>query len=403
MKNENLRIDQAVILAGGLGSRLGNITKKIPKPLIKVNGIPFIEYIIENFSRFGIKKILILTSYKSKHFFKKYHNKTLYGLKIRCHDEKKAKGTGGALLDAKKKLDNFFYLCNGDTFFNINILNFNLSLKKNDLLSIGVSKKKKNTRYSGLKLKKNKIVDFNSNNTRHVNSGYYLVNKKLFSLYNVKNKTFSFEKDLIPYLVAKKKVKFVLFKDKTFLDIGVKKDLIYSPKYLSKNKINKAVFLDRDGVINYDYGYVYKLKDFKWKPGVIRFIKYLNDNEYLVFVVSNQSGVGRGYYKEDDVKKLELYIQNNLIKYGAHIDEFKYSFYYKFSKKKKYTKSLNLRKPNIGNFQILNKKWNLNLKKSFMIGDQPSDISFGNRAGLKSLNINDYKNLFQIVTKKIIK
>ena len=127
MKNENLRIDQAVILAGGLGSRLGNITKKIPKPLIKVNGIPFIEYIIENFSRFGIKKILILTSYKSKHFFKKYHNKTLYGLKIRCHDEKKAKGTGGALLDAKKKLDNFFYLCNGDTFFNINILNFNLS------------------------------------------------------------------------------------------------------------------------------------------------------------------------------------------------------------------------------------------------------------------------------------
>ena len=109
MKNENLRIDQAVILAGGLGSRLGNITKKIPKPLIKVNGIPFIEYVIENFSRFGIKKILILTSYKSKLFFKKYHNKTLYGWKIQCHDEKKEKGTGGALLDAKKKLDNFFF------------------------------------------------------------------------------------------------------------------------------------------------------------------------------------------------------------------------------------------------------------------------------------------------------
>ena len=87
---------------------------------------------MKNFSRFGIKKILILTSYKSKIFFKKYHNKILYGIKIQCHDEKKAKGTGGALLDAKKKLDNFFYLCNGDTFFNINILNFNLSLKKAD-------------------------------------------------------------------------------------------------------------------------------------------------------------------------------------------------------------------------------------------------------------------------------
>ena len=102
MKNENFRINQAVILAGGFGSRLGNITKKIPKPLIKVNGIPFIEYIMKNFSRFGIKKILILTSYKSKIFFKKYHNKILYGIKIQCHDEKKAKGTGGALVDAKK-------------------------------------------------------------------------------------------------------------------------------------------------------------------------------------------------------------------------------------------------------------------------------------------------------------
>ena len=85
-----LKVNQAVILAGGFGSRLGDITKKTPKPLIKVNGIPFIEHIIKNFSRFGIAKILILTSYKSKLFIKKYH-KTLYGLKIQCHDEKKLK------------------------------------------------------------------------------------------------------------------------------------------------------------------------------------------------------------------------------------------------------------------------------------------------------------------------
>ena len=75
-------------------------------------------------------------------------------LKYNAMTKKKAKGTGGALLDAKKKLDNFFYLCNGDTFFNINILNFNLSLKKADFLSVGVSKKNKISRYSGLKLKK---------------------------------------------------------------------------------------------------------------------------------------------------------------------------------------------------------------------------------------------------------
>ena len=203
-------------------------------------------------------------------------------------------------------------------------------------------------------------------------------------MYKPKDKIFSFEKDLIPFFISKKKVKYVLFKDKTFLDIGVKKDLIYSPKYLLKNKITKAVFLDRDGVINYDYGYVHKIKDFKWKPGIIKFIKYLNDNEYFVFVVSNQSGVGRGFYKEKDVKKLELCIQQKLANYGAHIDDFKYSFYYKFSKQKKYRKKLNLRKPNIGNFHILDKKWHFNTKKSFMIGDQSSDIFFGKRLGLIS-------------------
>ena len=101
MKNENFRINQAVILVGGFGSRLGNITKKIPKPLIKVNGIPFIEYIMKNFSRFGIKKILILTSYKSKIFFKKYHNKILY-IKIQCHDEKKQRELEVRFLMQKK-------------------------------------------------------------------------------------------------------------------------------------------------------------------------------------------------------------------------------------------------------------------------------------------------------------
>ena len=69
--------------------------------------------------------------------------------------------------------------------------------------------------------------------------------------------------------------------------------------------------------------------------------------------------------------------------------------------KKNYIKKLNLRKPNIGNFHILDKKWHFNTKKSFMIGDQSSDIFFGNKAGLKSLNINNFKNISQIIKKKL--
>ena len=105
-KNKTLSkktINQAVVLCGGLGSRLGNITKKTPKPLIKIGGKPFLNYIIERLVRIRIKKILLLCCYKNEEFFRKYHkkiiNKNTY---ITCIKEKKLLGTGGALINAKK-------------------------------------------------------------------------------------------------------------------------------------------------------------------------------------------------------------------------------------------------------------------------------------------------------------
>ena len=97
-------INQAVILCGGLGSRLGNITKKTPKPLIKIAGKPFLNYIIDRLVRIRIKKILLLCCYKNEKFFKKYHNKKINkNTYITCIKEKNLLGTGGALINAKKK------------------------------------------------------------------------------------------------------------------------------------------------------------------------------------------------------------------------------------------------------------------------------------------------------------
>ena len=95
-------IDQAVIYVGGLGTRLQEITKKTPKPLISVNKKPFLNHLIKNLSRFGFKEVILLCFYKSEIFFKKYHNKNLYGIKVICVKEKKQLGTAGSLLNAKK-------------------------------------------------------------------------------------------------------------------------------------------------------------------------------------------------------------------------------------------------------------------------------------------------------------
>jgi NDP-sugar pyrophosphorylase family protein len=135
----NKVIDQAVILAGGLGTRLGNITKKIPKPLIKLNNKPFIEYLFFNLSRQGFRRVLILCSYKASLFFKKYHNKKYLNLKILCVKEKCLAGTGGALLNAKNLLDKKFLLCNGDTYLDANINDFCFRFNSKKMLALIIS------------------------------------------------------------------------------------------------------------------------------------------------------------------------------------------------------------------------------------------------------------------------
>ena len=89
--------------------------------------------------------------------------------------------------------------------------------------------------------------------------------------------------------------------------------------------LKPAVFFDRDGVLNVEKGYVYKISDFEWMKGAKEAIKYLNEADYLVFVVTNQSGISRNYYSEQDVLELHQYMANELSKVNARIDEFFYS------------------------------------------------------------------------------
>tara|TARA_X000001036_G_scaffold183105_2_gene173072 strand:+ start:4147 stop:4647 length:501 start_codon:yes stop_codon:yes gene_type:complete len=143
-----------------------------------------------------------------------------------------------------------------------------------------------------------------------------------------------------------------------------------------------AAFLDRDGVINYDYGYVYKLKDFKFRPGVIQGLKLLKKRGFYIFVITNQSGIARGLFKEKDFLKLHKIINQKLKRKKANFDEVKFSPFHPNAKIKKYRKKSKTRKP--GNLMInqIKKKWRIDLKKSFMIGDNVSDKTCAKKSGL---------------------
>ena len=170
-----------------------------------------------------------------------------------------------------------------------------------------------------------------------------------------------------------------------------------------KKKI-KIAFLDRDGVINspdINRGYIGKIKDFKWIKGSKKAIKYLKLRKFKVVIVSNQSGVARGYFTIKDVYKLHNFLKLELIKFGSKIDKIYFCPYHIEGKIKKYTKKSKFRKPNIGMFNKAKKSFNIDMKKSFMIGDQMTDIEFANKAGIKGYLFKE-NDLFKFVKKLII-
>ena len=381
-------INQAVILVGGKGLRLGKITKKTPKPLLKINNKPFLDYLINYFIRFKVTNILLITKYKHELFKKRYHNKKIGKVAIKCIRQNKFLGTSGSIKEVLNKLNDKFFLSNGDTIFDINLFDFQRKFKDKFAGILACSNIQEISKRYSL---------FNLNGQKILSSGIYLLKKN-------NNKKFlicpgSIENDVINK-IPKNKFKTISY-SKKFIDIGTKKDLKRANRFLSNFEKKKCAFLDRDGVINYDFGYVYKQNNFKWKKNIFKAIKFLNDNNYYVIVITNQSGIGRGLYSYKDVESLHDWINKKLFNHGALIDRFYYAPYYKFSKNKKYRKGKNLRKPNTGMFEKAKKEINIDLKRSFYIGDNQTDRKAAKKFKIKYFNVDNKTDLYNLLKKKI--
>ena len=152
--------------------------------------------------------------------------------------------------------------------------------------------------------------------------------------------------------------------------------------------LKPAAFLDRDGVINKEKGYVYQVDDFDWIEGARESIKYLNDKNFFVFVITNQSGIARGYYSEKDVILLHKFINNELKNIEAYIDEFFISPYHP-DNENEYLHLSHLRKPETGMLDLAASKWPIDKSKSFLIGDKVTDIECAEKFSIKG---HLYKN-----------
>ena len=394
-----MKINDAVILVGGKGSRLGSITLKTPKPLIKINNKPFLDQLLSKLIKYNFKNIYLLCSYKKKLFFKKYHKTIYHNTKILCIDEGKAKGTGGALYKLKNKINNNFILLNGDTFFNVDLnylIKKNLYNKSIFMCLTNIKKTKNNFLLNNLSVKKN-IIIFSKRKSEFINGGIYLINKNI--LKKIKNKFYSFENDILKKEIDKGNVIGKYFKD-FFIDIGSKQKL-KSIKKKYKSIQNKCFFLDRDGVINKEIGYIKNFNNFFFLKGVHGAIKYLNEKRFLTILITNQAVVGKGIITEKKLNLIHHKMKNDLfIKKKAILDDIYFSPYFKYSKIHKYRKNKFDRKPNAGMIKKAIKKWNIDPSTSYFIGDKKTDKVAAEKVNLKfyfKKKISLYKQIRNII------
>ena len=395
-----MKVDDLVILVGGRGKRINKITSKVPKPLIKIGSKPFLDQIISKVIKYNFKNIYLLCSYKKNFFIKKYNNKKIHNSKIVCIDEGQSKDTGGALYSLSNKIKKKFILINGDTFFDIDyskLISFNLK-KYLGLIALTESKKLiNNKKITGIGLNKKKEIFFTNNRSKLANGGIYLFSPKIFRF--VKNKKMSLENDILKKLIVTKKIKGIFF-TKRLIDIGSYKQLNFLKKKINFIK-NKAFFLDRDGVINNDCGYVLKFSQFKFLSDIKKAIHLLNKKNFLVIVITNQASIGKGLMSEIKLKKIHNKMKKEIYKYkSSSIDDIYYAPYYKFSKNKKYRLNKNDRKPNIGMFIKAINKWNIDVSKSHFIGDKNTDQAASLKAGIKfyyKKNISLYSQVRKII------
>jgi len=139
--------------------------------------------------------------------------------------------------------------------------------------------------------------------------------------------------------------------------------------------VAKAIFLDRDGVINEDFGYVHRVEDFRFLPGVFEALRHFKALGYKLILITNQSGIGRGYYSEEDFHKLTKWMQEGLEKEGVRLDAIYYCPHHP-------RQGCECRKPQPGMLLQAIKEQDIDAKSSWMIGDKPSDIEAAKRAGI---------------------
>jgi len=382
-------ISQCAILAGGLATRLGTITRETPKPVLEVGERPFLAWLMRELQRFGVEEFVILTGHLSE---------AVQGAvtaaaaalpkptRLMFSHEPTPAGTAGALHHARPHLAERFLLCNGDSLFDTNLAALLADAATDGpqtLARLMLCALPDASRYGVVSLADQQVTAFRERSAPGeagvINAGIYAMRRAIVEHCPAAG---SLERDVLPGLAAGNAVRGTVGRG-FFVDIGIPADLETARHDVASVLARPALFLDRDGVLNHDHGYVGTRDRWNWIDGALDAIKLATDHGWHVFVVSNQSGVARGYYSEGDVQALNAWMVDQARRHGGTIDDVRICPYHPEGSVAAYTRHSDWRKPAPGMINSLIGDWHLNRHHCLMIGDQSTDLEAAARAGIR--------------------
>ena len=396
---------QAVILAGGKGTRLRKVSHDLPKPMVPVLGKPLLHHLIEKCIAYGIRDIKLLVSYKKEVIQDYFGDGKQYGVSIQYISEDKPRGTAGALMDALVELDEQFLILYGDTFFDIDLGKFwnfhqenssdvSMFLHPNnhpddsDLIEVN----------NDLRVQKIHLYPHDNQWRENlVNAAVYMFNRNALTGVKLSVDRPDIAKHLFPLMLVLGRRMYGYISTEYIKDMGTPERLSQVERDIKSGKVDSlngatskvAIFIDRDGTINQEVNHLIDEDQFELIDGAGEAIRKINATGILAVVVTNQPVVARGDLTESQLKIIHNKMDTLLGRDGAYIDRLYYCPHHTDKGFRGEIKELKFdctcRKPKAGLFMQAKHDLNIDLKDSWVIGDSTRDMMAAKNAGMKSV------------------
>ncbi len=402
-------------MAGGKGTRIASVNSQVPKPMIPILGKPILLYQIENLKKQGIRDFVLVCGHLKEVISDYFRDGSEFGVNIEYEMEDKPLGTAGALSRFRDRMDDDFFLINGDIIFDIDIgrmLDFH---RKNNALATLFTHPNAHPYDSSLIAcdGRGMITAWKTKEEDRgwmknlVNAGIHLLSNRIFtdpataSLFT-EEKKLDLDRDVLRPLVNTGKL-FSYKSPEYVVDMGTPDryeaviEDIKSGKPAERNLSHKqkAVFLDRDGTINEYVGFLTDIDRFRLLPDAAKAVKLINRKGYLAVVITNQPVIARGDVTFDELDAIHSKMETLLGEEGAYLDGIYFCPHHPDKGFEGEVPELKIkcdcRKPNIGLVKQAAEDLNIDISGSWFVGDSETDVKTGRNAGCKTALIGNDK------------